>query len=145
MSYVVKDYMTREVITVSSGSNIIEAAKIMAADKNYGGYAVVLKDLKPVGIITERDVINKALAADLDPVKTEVSAIMSSPLATVDPDDNLLNAAKLMREKNVRKLVVTRDGIIYGILTARNVAQNCGDYVEKSVRDALRWTAPLGL
>ena len=70
---------------------------------------------------------------------------MSTPLITIDPNDDLLSASKLMREKNVRKLVVMKGEIVYGIITAQDVAQRCGDYVDRSVRDIIRWTAPLGI
>ena len=45
-----------------------------------------------------------------------------------------------MQEHGIRKLVVEQDDILYGILTATNIAQNCSDYVDKSVKDILRWT-----
>ena len=47
-----------------------------------------------------------------------------------------------MRKNNVRRLPVVRDGIIYGVLTAQDIAQHCGDYVSKSIRDMLRWSQP---
>jgi hypothetical protein len=50
-----------------------------------------------------------------------------------------------MKEQNVRKLVVVRDNIIYGIITARIISQNVQDYVDRSIRDIVRWTASLGI
>ena len=145
MSYLVKDYLTKDVITVTTESTITEASKVMAADKNVEGYAVVLENDQPIGMVTERDLVNKVLATELDPAKTKVSEVMSTPLITVDPDEDLLKASTLMREKNVRKLVVMKDGIIYGIVTAKDIAQQCGDYVDKSIREIVRWTAPLNI
>ena len=60
-------------------------------------------------------------------------------------DDDLLKVSKLMSERDVRKLLVVKDDIIYGIITAKDIAQRCGDYVDRSVRDIIRWTAPLGI
>jgi CBS domain-containing protein len=129
--------MVKEINTIPSESTVIDGAKAMAADINAEGYAIVLKGGKPVGIITERDIVNRVLARDLDPSRTKVEEVMSSPLIGVDPDDDLVKASERMREKNVRKLVVMRDEIAYGILTAKDIAQHLRDYVEKSVRDIL--------
>jgi len=143
MSYQVKDYMIKEVNSVNIDTVVTEAAKVMAADKNLEGYTLVLKEGKPVGIVTERDIITKVLAEELDPQKTRVSEIMSIPLAIVDPDDDLLKASKLMQENNVTKLAVVRDDIIYGIITAKEIAQRCGEYMDRSIKDIIRWSSPL--
>ena len=144
MSYLVKDYMTKKVNTIKAEATTKEAAEFMAVDENQEGYVIVLKAGKPVGIVTERDLVTKVLAKDVDPSKIMVSDIMSTPLVTVDPDEDLLTASKLMGEHNVRKLVVVRDEIVYGIISAKDIAQRCGNYVDKTIRDIVRWTAPLG-
>ncbi|MCW4037873.1 MAG: CBS domain-containing protein [Candidatus Bathyarchaeota archaeon] len=144
MSYQVKDYMTKEVNTVDYDAKVTEAANVMAADMDYEGYVIVLRKGKPIGIVTERDLVNKVLVGGLDPAKTCVSDVMSSPLITVDPEDDLLKASQVMKERNVRKLVVVREEIIYGIITAKNISQNVRDYVDRSIRDIIRWTASLG-
>jgi len=140
MSYQVKDYMTKAITTITYEATVTQAAKAMASDESVEGYTVVLKEGKPVGMVTERDLVNKVLAKDRDPGRTTVSEIMTSPLITVDPEEDLLNASQVMRERHVRKLVVIRGDIIYGILTAKDVAQHCGDYVNQSIKDITRWT-----
>jgi CBS domain-containing protein len=144
MSYQVKDYMTKEVNTVDYDATVTEAANIMASDKNYEGYVIILQKGKPIGIVTERDLVNKVIVGGLDPATTRVSDVMSSPVITIDPEDDLLKATQVMKERNVRKLVVVREEIIYGIITARNISQNVRDYVDQSVRDIVRWTASVG-
>ena len=106
------------------------------------GSLIVEKYNTPVGIVTERDIVNRVLARDLDPSKIKVSEIMSSPLVSVDPDDDLLKASELMQEHKVRKLAVMRNDIIYGIITANDISQHCGDYVDRSIRDIYRWPIP---
>jgi CBS domain-containing protein len=137
--------MTKEVATIDYDSTVSEAANLMATVKVYEGYVIVLQKGKPKGIVTERDLVNKVLVRGLDPVKTSVSEIMSTPLKTVDPEDDLLKASRVMKEQNVRKLVVVRDDIIYGIITAKIISQNVQDYVDRSIRDIIRWTASLGI
>ena len=141
----VKKYMTKEVNTLDYDAKVTEAASLMAADKEYEGYVIILRKGKPVGIVTERDLVNKVLVGGLDPAKTSVSDVMSTPLVTVDPEDDLLKATQVMKERNVRKLIVVRDEIIYGIITAKKISQNVQDYVDRSIRDIVRWTASLGI
>ncbi|KON27841.1 hypothetical protein AC480_04320 [miscellaneous Crenarchaeota group archaeon SMTZ1-55] len=141
----VKKYMTKEVNTIDYDATVDAAAKIMATDENYEGYVIVLEKGKPMGILTERDIVNKVVVGGLDASKTQVSKVMSTPLVTIDPDEDLLKASQVMKEQNVRKLVVVRDSIIYGIITAKGLSQNFQDYVDRSIRDIVRWTASLGI
>jgi CBS domain-containing protein len=138
MVYFVKDFMSKEVVTIDADSSVTEALKTIA--QNPRGYAIALKGGQPAGIVTERDVIRKALAKNLSPEKTKVSQIMSSPLVTIDPDDELTAAAETMKAKNVRKLPVVRDGILYGMITARDIIDHFTDYVDKATKDILMWT-----
>ncbi len=141
----VKKYMTKTVNTLDYNAMVMEAANIMAADKDYEGYVIILQKGKPIGMVTERDLVNKVIVGGLDPVKTSVADVMSTPLVTIDPDDDLLKATQVMKDRNVRKLVVVRDEIIYGIITAKKISQNVQDYVDRSIRDIVRWTASLGI
>lgn len=142
MSYLVKSYMQKEVPTIEEAATIAEAAKMMVQTDR--GVLVVLSHGQPVGIVTEHDFVHKALAKDIDASKVKVDKIMSQPLVTVDPDADFLQASKVMREKNIRRLPVVKDGIIYGIVTSTDIALHCGEYVDRTVRDIVRWTAPLG-
>ncbi len=63
---------------------------------------------------------------------------MSYPLITVDPDDDLMQACALMKQHNVKSLPVVRDGIIYGVLTAKDIVTKVGSYVDKSTQDLIR-------
>jgi CBS domain-containing protein len=141
MSYQVKDFMTKEVITIDRDAPVTDVARAMAADKNVEGYAVILEKGRPVGIITERDVVNKITAQRRNPSKTQASEIMSTPLITIDPDEDLLNASHMMREHNISKLVVTKNEILYGILTAKDVVYHSRNYVEDLITDLIRWNS----
>ena len=81
------------------------------------------------------------MSKDLD--KTMVADVMSTPLVTVDPDEDLIKASEMMAKQNVPRLAVVKSGIIYGVITTRDIAQRCGDYVDKSVKDILRWSFPM--
>jgi len=142
MSYAVKSYMDKDVNTIVEEATVTETAKAMAEKED--GYLIVLKEGKPIGIITETDLVSKILAKEANPSTIKVSEVMSKPLITIDPDEDLLKASEIMREHKINKLAVVRTGIIYGMITSKNIADRCGTYVDKSIRDIIRWTAPLG-
>lgn len=140
MPYVIKDFMTKNVITIDHQDSVFDAAKAMVQDPNAAGYVVVLQQGKPTGIVTERDIIHKVIAKQLNPTKTMISSIMSTPLITIDPDAGFLTAPELMQKHNISKLVVVKDDILYGVITAKVVAAQCTTYVNQTVKDMVRWT-----
>ena len=142
MSYTVKNYMNKNVNTIGEDATVTEAAKFMAEKKS--DYLIVLKEGKPTGIVTEDDFLTKILAKEANPSSVQVSSVMSKPLITIGPDEDLITAAEAMREHNIRKLPVIRTGIIYGMITATDISSSCGTYVDRSIKDIIRWTAPLG-
>ena len=142
MSTRVKEYMVKEINTIDHDVTITEVAKVMAADPNFEGYVIILKKGKPLGIITERDIVNEVTAKERDPSTIMAAELMSTPLITIDPDEDLLKASELMRKHNVTKIAVVKADIIYGVITAKNMAQHGNKYVDKAIRDILRWTTP---
>ncbi|MFN3967245.1 MAG: cyclic nucleotide-binding/CBS domain-containing protein, partial [Endomicrobiia bacterium] len=76
--------MNKEIISGDRNLTIQEAVKIMVEKES--SYILVLDKGKPVGIVTEDDLIKKVLAADRDPKNTRLYEIMSTPLKTIDPD-----------------------------------------------------------
>lgn len=142
MSYFVKNYMTQGVPTIEDTASALEAAKTMS--KSGKGFLIILKGGRPAGIVTEHDFVNKLIANERNPTETSVGSIMSSTLITVDLDEDLLKASELMQKNNIERLPVVKDGIIYGILTATDIAKGCSIYVDKATRDIVRWL-PFGL
>jgi CBS domain-containing protein len=140
MPTLIKDVMTKNVDTVDHKDSVFDAAKAMAQDPDAAGYVVVLAQGKPTGIVTERDIIHQVVAEQQNPSKTLVASIMSTPLITIDPDADFLTAPELMQKHNVSKLVVVKDDILYGMITAQVVAAQCTTYVHQTVHDMMRWT-----
>lgn len=134
--------MDKEFPIIGIGVSISEAAKVISEGKK--GYAIVLDNSKPIGIITEWDLVSKVLAIKKDPKLIELKSIMSTPLITIDPKEDLIKAAEIMQKNGIKTLPVVTSGIIYGVLTDENIARQCGDYVNKSVKDILRWSFPIG-
>ncbi len=141
MSYRVKDYMDKDFPTIEVEASVVEASKSLNDSKK--GYVIVLEKGRPYGIITEWDLVAKILAVEKDPKNVALRLIVSTPLITVDPDQDLIKASELMQQKGIKRLPVVKSSVIYGVLTADIIAQRCGDYVNKSVRDILRWSSPI--
>ncbi len=76
-----------------------------------------------MGIVTERDMLNRVLAQSRDTERTRVVEVMSSPLIVADPKMNLEEAARLMFKMKVKKLAVTSNGRLVGLLTLTDIAR----------------------
>jgi CBS domain-containing protein len=128
----VADIMETHVTTIDPDKTVKEAATIMA-DKGFG-CLIVVREGKAVGIVTERDIVTKVAAGGVDPTKVLVSDIMSTPLIVVPPSATTDEAARVMTEYNVRRLVVVKDGALSGVVTAGDLAKMLAK--EKDYHDA---------
>ena len=108
-------------ITISAESPVSEAIDFMLA--NNIGSVIVVKGEKPVGIITEKDVLNRLVGTRRDPRKTVAEEIMSSPLVTIGSERSLLEALNIMKSSEIRRLVVVEEGRIVGVLSERRVLE----------------------
>jgi CBS domain-containing protein len=133
--------MDKTFMTIDEGRSVREAAKMIAEGEH--AYIIVTEKGTPKGMIASRDIVAKVVATSKDLDKMMVADVMSTPLVTVDPDEDLIKASEMMAKQNVRRLAVIKSGIIYGVITTRDIAQRCGDYVDKSVKDILRWSFPM--
>ncbi len=112
--------MTRNVITIDTKYNAMDAAKLMK-DKKIASL-VVTKRSVAVGIVTERDFVRLICAENLQSKNTKLVDITSSPLITAKPDATIEDAAKMMAKNKIRRIVVVEDDVIAGILTATDLA-----------------------
>ena len=108
--------MTSPVITMRSNAKVSEAASAMCAH-NIGSLVVVDRNEKPIGIITERDMIRKVVVTSKNPKSIDVTQIMSSPLVTGNPKMGLEDSAQLMINKQIKRLPIIDQGKIVGIVT----------------------------
>ena len=114
----VEDIMTRAIISVTNETTVFQVAKMM----EQGGIGAVLvkKNGHLSGIITDRDYATKIVAHNL-PSDTPVEQIMSSPLITINFDESISDAAERMTSKKIRKLAVTDNGNIIGLITSTDL------------------------
>jgi CBS domain-containing protein len=121
----IREAMTSNPRTVTADSSIAEAARLMRDEDT--GIAPVTEGRRLIGVITDRDVAIKVVAEGKDPQATKVTQIASSNLVTVDPEQDLDDALRLMAQHQVRRLpVVEEDGNLVGILAQADVARHAG-------------------
>jgi CBS domain-containing protein len=116
----VEDVMSSPVITIRDTDSVLAASKLMKKHE-IGCVVVVDKSGKPLGLMTERDVVRRVAALDLLPSKVNAGKSMSKPLGTIDPSSNVTDAAKEMHELKVRRLVVVQGGRVKGIITSNDI------------------------
>lgn len=119
----VSDLMNTKVQTDFEDQNIMSACNIMSAN-NIGSVIIVTydKNLDPLGIITERDVVQ--ILGKLDPnlLQTPLRSLMSKPLITIEQSASINDATKIMNNKKIRRLVVVdQNNKMIGILTQRDI------------------------
>ena len=115
----VSEIMTKNVATVQRGATVAEAAAIMA-EKRISGI-VVMQAEKIVGIMTERDLLKKVIAANRDPASVKMEEIMTSPVEIIPPHFAVFTASRVMEKAHIRRLVVEDNGWLCGIVTQTDI------------------------
>jgi len=126
----VKDVMTHKVVHVEPETSVSAAAR-MLSHYNIGMVPVCAEDGSLQGVMTDRDIVTRCLAAERLPGKTRVGEIMTSRVSSVAPDMDLGVAAHLMGRLQVRRLPVVENGKLCGIVSLGDLAGN-----EESIYDA---------
>ena len=115
----VGDIMTRDVKVVRPDSNVKE---VVAAMNRFNiGSIVVVQDGRPVGVISERDILRRVVEPCLSPEALTAGQVMTSPVYTICETASMDEAAELMAEKKIRKIPVTEKGRLVGIVTYTDI------------------------
>jgi len=117
----VSSMMTRDIKIEKEDQNVLTACKMMY-ENNIGCIIIVKQnDIKPVGIITERDVVR--LLGSLKPslLQTPLREIMSKPLVNISINSSVRDAIQTMQQKNIRRLIVTDGEKMVGIITDKDI------------------------
>lgn len=111
-----KELINRNVITISSFESVSEAAFLMRSE-DIGALVVVDRDTKPIGIITDRDIVVSVIAERLNPGEITVEDIMTADPVTVDENTDLFDIIRILHEHSVRRLPITSGGKLTGIVS----------------------------
>ena len=117
---IVEAIMRTPPIVVKAETSASEAIDRMVT-RNVGSVIVIDEKGRPLGIITEKDVLERVFRANRDPFKTAAREVMSSPILTVEHTVSLEDALALMRGEKVRRLAVMEKGTLVGQLTERRI------------------------
>ena len=116
----VSEVMTTAPITLKASSPVSEAARAM---REYDvGDVVVRKDGRLRGIVTDRDIVVRVLAEGKDPKNTSLDDICTKELIAVTPDQRASDAAQIMREQAIRRLLVVKNDQVLGIVSLGDLA-----------------------
>ncbi len=118
---------------VEKGLNVFYAANVMK--ERARGSLVVVDDGKPVGIVTERDIVRRVVAEGRSPSATKVGDIMSAPLISVGPEATVAAAVRVMYENGIRRLPVVENDRVVGMLTVTDLARAM--YREREKKDEI--------
>jgi len=115
----VRDAMTRLPVAVSPNILIFDCAKIML--KEDVGSLIIEENNLLKGILTEKDLVEKIIAKGLDPKKIKAKDIMVKDVLTIEPTIDVMQAMKIMTEKNIRRLPVVENDKLIGLLTVKDI------------------------
>ena len=120
MAQSIREVMTKDPITLTPDSSVVDAAKAMR-DADVGP-ALIADDGGLQGIVTDRDIAVRVVAEGRDPSSTKVSEIASTGLATLTPDDSVEDAIKIIREQKVRRIPIVENNRPVGIVAIGDLA-----------------------
>jgi CBS domain-containing protein len=117
----IEDWMSKPVKSVTKDLTVRKAIKMM--DEGNFGVLPVVENGKPIGIVTERDILRRVAAKDIDMDKSKIEDIMTKNPVTINHDASILEATRLMSENNFRRLLVVKGGKLVGVVTAKDVIE----------------------
>ena len=119
MSIRMRDVMVKQVITTRKDSTVEEAVKLM--NEREIGCLIVTENNRPIGILTERDLLKRILVKSKDLKGMKVQDVMSMPLISVEPNVQIGDASRLMFQKNIKKMPIVKKGELVGLVTLTDI------------------------
>jgi CBS domain-containing protein len=114
--------LERELVSCGPETTVTDAAKLMEGTNM--GAVVITREGKPIGILTDRDIVLRCVAEDLDCQSTLVSDVMSSPVSCLTLDAGIFNVVQCMRRNGIRRVpIVDEQGTVVGLVSMGDVLQ----------------------
>jgi CBS domain-containing protein len=120
MAQTVEEIMTTDPRTVNAGDNVLDAARVMR-DSDIGD-VIVVEDGQVTGIVTDRDIVVRAVAEGRDADSTTVGDICTTGIEAIEPSASVDDALRKMREDDIRRLPVVKNGRPVGIISLGDLA-----------------------
>jgi CBS domain-containing protein len=125
----VRDIMTARVVAAPLGTSITDVARTMS-DEGVGSLVVTDADGKLVGIVTDRRITHTVVAAGVDPRQATVDDYMFTDFIPLEPDMDVLQAIRLQREAQMRRVPVVENGVPVGIVSVSDVAAFAKEFID---------------
>ncbi len=116
----VRDIMQKNVVTIEHDKSALDAAKLIS-EKDIS-FLVIVKEGKPIGVVTERDFVRKIDSEDKQSSKVSLSEIMSFKFRWVEPNTDIEDAVQKMVNNNIRRLIVLENEKLVGVITQTDLA-----------------------
>jgi prevent-host-death family protein len=124
----VKDVMVKPLLTIDISKTAKHAGEILRRTRRDS--LIVTKNGKPVGIVTDTDLIKKIVAKNLLPSKVKIKKIMASPLVVISADASILDASRKMKRNNIKRLVVVDGKKLIGIVSLSDIARSSPEMID---------------
>jgi CBS domain-containing protein len=130
MVLVAKDILEKDFLSMPRDTILFQAVQQMKTSRH--GFVVVTNtEGKPVGIVTEWDIVAKVVAEGKDPKNVRLEELMTGDLITVDPRVGIDELSQFMATKGIRRVLVVDKGAVLGVITSRTVLARLKDYVDR--------------
>jgi len=137
-----KDIVEPEFLSMRPQTTLLEAAKVMA-DRHHGFVLVTSAEGRPIGIVTEWDILAKVVAEGRDPAQVRLEELMTRSLVYVEANEGIDRVAQIMADKGIRRVLVQRDGKVIGVIRAQTIARRMRDYLDSISAQIARAQLPL--
>jgi CBS domain-containing protein len=129
MTILVKDIMSKPVVTIDENKTARDAGKTMKKIRR--GFLLITRKGKPVGVISDSDLIRHVVVADAKASQIKLKKIMTRPLITVRPEDDIIVAVRKMKKSNIHRLpVVSEDGKPVGVISLTDIARTSPEMLD---------------
>lgn len=128
MPIFVKDIMSKPVHKIEENKSVKDAAKKIRESRR--GFLVVVKGSKPVGVLSDSDMIGRIVAEDRKPSKTKVKDVMTKYFVSISSDVDILTAVRKMKKGNVHRLPVIDGGKIVGVISLTDIARTSPEMLD---------------
>lgn len=125
MAILVKEVMSKPAITVDASKSVKVAGELMR--KTRKGFLVVTQKNTPIGTLSDSDLIGRIVAKAKDASKVKTRELMSKPIISVSPDEDVMEAVKKMRKSNIHRLPVVDHGKVVGVVSLTDIARSSPD------------------
>lgn len=124
-----KDIVETEFISMPPHLSVREAANAMTT-RRHGFVIIISPEGAPIGIVTEWDVLAKVVAPGRNPSEVRLQDIMARSLVSIDANEGIDRVAKLMAQDGTRRVLVTKDGKILGVIRVQTILARMRDYID---------------